>query len=124
MKKVTITIQEAPAYDLTKKGEVINVDTQETVVPDEGNNVNLVVKEGDETKTLILNVNDLVSKYFPKKEKAEKGPKKVTGAAVIREEYDKDPANFDIKAFSEASGIPYGRVYGCIKKYKAAKEKN
>ena len=67
----------------------------------------------------------------PKAPKAEKVAGEPTGAFLIREAYDKDPENFDMKKFSEESGISISRVKGCMKKYlvkleaaKTAKAKN
>lgn len=64
----------------------------------------------------------------PKKPVAKKEAKadgEPTGAFLIREAYDKDPENFDMKKFSETSGISIARVKGCMKKYlvKLAKAK-
>jgi hypothetical protein len=119
MKKVTITIQEAPAYDLTKKGEVINVDTQETVIPDEGNNVNLVVKEGDETKTLTFNVNEMVAKYFPKKYKSEKTPRNPERYEQVKKLFNEGKTRAEIR--KELNMKSVGSYIKRIQNEKAAK---
>lgn len=134
-------ILEAPNYQINEKGEVTNIAKGNVVFPAEGK-VRLYVNKTDRKS---FKVSDLLEKYHGKVEEvkteatevssysdfkkkktkvvAEKKPAKVkkegkSGADLIREAYDKDPEGFDVKAFSKESGISYGRVYGCIKKYK------
>lgn len=130
------TLTEAPNYQIDEKGTITNISKKNPVFPNVDGKVGLYVGEGANKKRIYLKVSELKERYCseggvkkadakPEKEvktaKAKTAkPKKEgkSGADIIREAYDKDPQNFDMKKFAEESGISYGRVYGCIQKHK------
>lgn len=117
------TIKEAPKYQVNDKGQVSNIKTGK-VVKEEKNYVRLSTENG----RIRLNTKELIFKYF-KNSEVEKESEKVnnkqkSGAQLIRDYYDANSDNFNIKQAVKDLDINYGRVWGCIKKYKLKLMKN
>ena len=83
MKKVKI--EEAPNCEMNKKGEVyVNGSKTPCKITQDGE---ITIENGEQKNTIKLNVEDLIKKYFPQKEKTNRGPRD-------KERYEKVKALF------------------------------
>lgn len=142
MSKDHTPIPDAAGYGINAKGEVKNLSKGNPVFPNKDGAVGLYSGEGSAKIRKFFKISDLMAQLHPdvkvegQKEKKQTAPragktKKESGADLIRSEFDKatdngkHPDKFgkeEMQKFSETSGIPYGRVYGCVKKHKEGKK--